>query len=66
MRVYNYCKRLTITEINKLWKLEDIKYHEHLNKFIDLLEKATDWDQNIYWYNVEANWNALWFSLTHV
>lgn len=46
---HNYNKHQTIIEIQELTNLEDPKYHERLNQFIELLSKAIELDQNIYW-----------------
>lgn len=46
---HNYNKEQTIIEIEALKKIRDSKYHERLNQFIELLSKAIELDQNIYW-----------------
>jgi len=46
---HNYDKHETIAEIKSLKNLEDSKFHDRLNQFIELLEKAIELDQNIYW-----------------
>lgn len=46
---HNYDKVETIAEINELKKSEDKEYHERLNQLKELLEKAVELDQNIYW-----------------
>lgn len=46
---HNYNKHQTIIEIQTLKNLEDSKYHERLNQFIELLSEAIELDQNIYW-----------------
>jgi len=47
--LHNYDKHLTITEIQTIKQLEDSESHERLNQFIDLLRKAIELEQNIYW-----------------
>lgn len=49
LSIHDYDKHQTILEIEELKKLEDYKYHERLNQFIKLLNKAIELDQNIYW-----------------
>ncbi len=49
LSIHDYNKQQTILEIEELKKLEDYKYHERLNQFIKLLNKAIELDQNIYW-----------------
>lgn len=46
---HNYDKHQTIIEIETLKNLEDSKYDERLNQFIELLRIAIELDQNIYW-----------------
>ncbi len=46
---HNYKVQETINEIIKLKSLEDKRYHERLDQFIKLLEKAKELNQNVYW-----------------
>ena len=46
---HNYNKKNTIMEIEALKKLDNGKFDYYLNQFIDLLQKAIELEQNIYW-----------------
>ena len=47
--IHDYNKLETIIEIEELKKIENSEYHDRLNQFIKLLNKAIELNQNIYW-----------------
>lgn len=49
LSTHDYDKQTTVEEIEDLKTLVDNKFHVRLNQFIELLQKAIELDQNIYW-----------------